>query len=83
MPVPFEPNGYGLFDMAGHAWEWTGTPLGHGRTPPLGPDAPRALKGGSWPCAPTFCARYRAASRQPGDLSTGTSHTGLPTKSRS
>ena len=62
-------------------------------TDPAGPDmvqaaaaAPdrlprRVIKGGSWLCAPDFCARYRPAARQPMDADLGASHIGFRTVS--
>ncbi len=43
--------------------------------PAVGPR--RVVKGGSWLCAPNFCARYRPAARQPQDLDLGTNHIGF------
>jgi formylglycine-generating enzyme required for sulfatase activity len=37
------------------------------------------IKGGSWLCAPNFCARYRPSARQPQELSLGASHLGFRT----
>jgi sulfatase modifying factor 1 len=39
----------------------------------------RVVKGGSWLCAPTFCARYRPAARQPMDADLGSTHIGFRT----
>lgn len=52
----FEPNGFGLYDMAGNAWEWTAdlyddTYFSRSpRTDPLGPvtGTSRVVRGGSW-----------------------------------
>jgi formylglycine-generating enzyme required for sulfatase activity len=53
----FTPNGYGLYDMAGNAWEWTwdvsGTYTSATVTDPTGParnaiPTNRIFKGGSW-----------------------------------
>jgi formylglycine-generating enzyme required for sulfatase activity len=92
----FEPNGYGLFDMAGNAWEYTrdwwvpGHPATAASEPEGPPEAlavrygggsmpPVVIKGGSWLCAPNFCARYRPAARQPQELGLGASHLGFRT----
>jgi formylglycine-generating enzyme len=45
-----------------------------------GPAAPSVvIKGGSYLCAPNFCARYRPAARQPQELGLGASHLGFRT----
>jgi formylglycine-generating enzyme len=95
----FEPNGYGLFDVAGNIWEYTKDwyvpgHSGNAATDPNGPSetvaAHRAgaagpsvvIKGGSWLCAPNFCARYRPSARQPQELGLGASHLGFRTVQR-
>ena len=42
-----------------------------------GGESMRVLRGGSFLCADSYCARYRAGGRQPGEVSTGQSHTGF------
>lgn len=45
-----------------------------------GPGGPSVvIKGGSWLCAPTFCARYRPSARQAQELGLGTNHVGFRT----
>jgi formylglycine-generating enzyme required for sulfatase activity len=89
----YPPNAYGLYDMAGNAWEWTSdyyrpsfevkdgeelrNPTGPAPDPRITTDLMRVLRGGSYLCADVYCARYRAGGRQPGDVSTGQSHTGF------
>jgi len=47
-----------------------------------GPSGPSVvIKGGSYLCAPNFCARYRPAARQPQELNLGASHLGFRTVS--
>ena len=77
----YEPNGYGLFSMAGNVWEWcadwwsstyhvTGP-----RTNPAGPPSgtSRVMRGGSYLCHHSYCNRYRVAARTSNtpDSSTG------------
>lgn len=59
----YPPNAYGLYDMAGNAWEWVADwydPHYYARSPrdnPLGPEsgATKVLRGGAWLLFPEFC----------------------------
>ncbi len=86
----FEPNGYGLLDMAGNVWEWTTDWYGQDRATgpccaadsydPAQPqfEIPRkVIKGGSFLCADSYCMRYRPAARRPQMVDTGMSHIGF------
>ena len=77
----YEPNGYGLYSMAGNVWEWcadwwSSTHHVRGtRTNPTGPASgtSRVMRGGSYLCHHTYCNRYRVAARTANtpDSSTG------------
>ncbi|ANE79501.1 sulfatase-modifying factor 1 [Mycobacterium adipatum] len=86
----FEPNGYGLFDMAGNVWEWTTDWYAEDRTTgpccvadsydPAQPQfriGRKVIKGGSFLCADSYCMRYRPAARRPQMVDTGMSHIGF------
>jgi len=73
----YEPNAFGLYDMIGNVWEWTDTDYEFTRTPNS-----YTIKGGSFLCAPNFCARYRAPARQSQEADFSTNHIGFRTVSR-
>ncbi|XP_032997074.1 formylglycine-generating enzyme [Lacerta agilis] len=66
----FPPNGYGLYNIVGNAWEWTSDWWGvrhsadetyNPKGPPTGTD--RVKKGGSYMCHKSYCYRYRCTAR--------------------
>lgn len=65
-----EPNGLGLYHVAGNVWEWTADLWAPGR-------AERVVKGGSYLCHPSYCHRYRVAGRTFTDPASSTGHTGF------
>jgi len=66
-----DPNGFGLFNMAGNAWEWCAdwfSPAYHSETAGFDPLQARAtgrrsMRGGSFLCHESYCNRYRVAAR--------------------
>ncbi len=54
------PNGFGLHNMSGNAWEWTSDWFAT-RSVPQG--AMRAIRGGSYLCHASYCNRYRVSAR--------------------
>lgn len=88
----YDRNRFGLNDMIGNAWEWTGSWYlpGHQSAPALRRDNPsfdpaepdarsRVIKGGSFLCAPNYCARYRPEARHAQNELSGASHLGFRT----
>lgn len=83
----FKPNTNGLFDTIANVWEWTADDFagsaqwhGHGpATPAPSTAAIGLIKGGSYLCAESYCARYRVSARHPQEADLGASHIGFRT----
>ncbi|WP_195763943.1 formylglycine-generating enzyme family protein [Pseudoduganella rivuli] len=88
----YRANPYGLYDMAGNAWEWTAdwydrqayaglskreTTDPQGAPHPLDALRRKSQRGGSFLCHASYCNRYRPAARQGAAADSGTSHAGV------
>jgi formylglycine-generating enzyme len=84
----FPANRLGLYDMIGNVWELTRDPY-RGQRPAHCTgnvegardlqEEPSVIKGGSFLCAPSYCARYRASARHPHEAHLAAAHVGFRT----
>jgi formylglycine-generating enzyme required for sulfatase activity len=81
----YQPNGYGLYNVAGNVWEWCEDffSADHheetvGMGPVLmGPPEGRVLRGGSFLCHESYCSRYRVAARSSNTRTSSASNIGF------
>jgi sulfatase modifying factor 1 len=87
-PAPvdaFQPNGYGLYSVAGNTWEWCSDwfhPTYHviaTRNNPVGPaeGTAKMIRGGSYLCHRSYCNRYRVAARTSNTPDSATTNMGF------
>jgi len=79
-----DPNRHGLYHACGNVWEWTADGFGRLHSPraaqnPTGSlgASRKVVKGGSYLCAPSYCARFRPSSRRPEHPDATTDHLGF------
>jgi sulfatase modifying factor 1 len=71
----FEPNGFGLYNTSGNAWEWCADWFDPAREP--GQGRGKVIRGGSYLCHHSYCNRYRVSARSRNTPDSSTGHMGF------
>lgn len=71
----FGPNGFGLFNTSGNAWEWCADWFDPAASP--GQGRGKVIRGGSYLCHESYCNRYRVAARSRNTPDSSTGHMGF------
>jgi formylglycine-generating enzyme len=69
----FEPNGFGIYNTSGNAWEWCADWF----DPRPGAERGKVIRGGSYLCHHSYCNRYRVAARSRNTPASTTGHMGF------
>lgn len=75
----FQPNHFGLYNMAGNVWEWCLNDFRHKYARPEDAQLEplKTIRGGSYLCHDSYCNRYRVAARTANTIESSSGNMGF------